>query len=104
MARCLPSCEHCKRSIPTVSSEDRLLAGGQLMTEKERLETQARSFEFYAGLIERAIGRGAPLPVWGPTTAEEYRDLARQYRQRAAALAEQEKTPVQPAATSKAAP
>jgi hypothetical protein len=58
------------------------------MTEKERLETQARSFEFYAGLIERATGRGAPLPVWGPMTAEEYRDLARQYRQRAARLAE----------------
>jgi len=62
------------------------------MTEKERLETQARSFEFYAGLIERATGRGAPLPVWGPMTAEEYRDLARQYRQRAAQLAEQEQT------------
>ncbi len=60
------------------------------MTEKERLETQARSFEFYAGLIERATGRGAPLPVWGPMTAEEYRDLARQYRQRAARLAEHE--------------
>lgn len=60
------------------------------MTEKERLETQARSFEFYAGLIERATGRGAPLPVWGPMTAEEYRTLAGQYRQRAARLAEQE--------------
>ncbi len=32
--------------------------GGRPMTEKERFETQARSFEFYAGLIERAIGRG----------------------------------------------
>jgi hypothetical protein len=62
------------------------------MTEKERLETQARSFEFYAGLIERAVGRGAPLPVWGPMTAEEYRQLAREYRRRAARLAEQEQT------------
>jgi hypothetical protein len=60
------------------------------MTEKERLEIQARSFEFYAGLIERAVGRGAPLPVWGPMTAEEYRQLAQEYRQRAAHLAEQE--------------
>jgi hypothetical protein len=60
------------------------------MTEKERLEIQARSFEFYAGLIERAVGRGAPLPVWGPMTAEEYRQLAQEYRQRAARLAEQE--------------
>jgi uncharacterized membrane protein len=60
------------------------------MTEKERLEIQARSFEFYAGLIERAVGRGAPLPVWGPMTAEEYRQMAQEYRQRAAHLAEQE--------------
>ncbi len=62
------------------------------MTERERLETLATSFEFYAGLIERAVGRGAPLPVWGPMTAEEYRELARKYRQRAAQLAEQEQT------------
>ena len=73
------------------------------MTEKERLETQARSFEFYAGLIERAIGRGAALPVWGPMTAEEYRDLARQYRERAAALPEQEQTQTQGTATQNAA-
>lgn len=56
------------------------------MTEKERLEIQARSYDFYAGLIERAVGRGAPLPVWGPMTAEEYRQLAQEYRQRAAQL------------------
>ena len=67
------------------------------MTEKERLETQARSFEFYAGLIERSVGRGAALPVWGPMTAEEYRDLARQYRERAAALPEQKQTQTQAA-------
>jgi hypothetical protein len=60
------------------------------MTEKERLEIQARSFEFYAGLIERAVGRGAPLPVWGPKTAEEYRQEAQEYRRRAALLGEQE--------------
>ncbi len=65
------------------------------MTEKERLEIQARSFEFYAGLIERAVGRGAPLPVWGPMTAEEYRQLAQEYRQRAARLAEQESAQAQ---------
>jgi hypothetical protein len=60
------------------------------MTEKERLEIQARSFDFYAGLIERAVGRGAPLPVWGPMTAEEYRQQAQEYRRRAALLAESE--------------
>ena len=60
------------------------------MTEKERLEIQARSFDFYAGLIERAVGRGAPLPVWGPMTAEEYRQQAQEYRRRAALLAEPE--------------
>jgi hypothetical protein len=58
------------------------------MTEKERLEIQARSYDFYAGLIERAIGRGAPLPVWSTMTAEEYRQLAQEYRQRAARLPE----------------
>lgn len=65
------------------------------MTEKERLEIQARSFEFYAGLIERAVGRGAPLPVWGPMTAEEYRQQAQEYRRRAALLPDEEpaKTP-----------
>lgn len=73
------------------------------MTEKERLETQARSFEFYAGLIERAIGRGAALPVWGPMTAEEYRDLARQYRERAAALPEPDQPPTQETASKSAA-
>lgn len=73
------------------------------MTEKERLETQARSFEFYAGLIERAIGRGAALPVWGPMTAEEYRDLARQYRERAAALPEQKQEQSQETAGNGAA-
>ncbi len=56
------------------------------MTEKERLEIQAQSFEFYAGLIERAVGRGAPLPVWGRMTAEEYRQQAQEYRRRAALL------------------
>ena len=73
------------------------------MTEKERLETQARSFEFYAGLIERAIGRGAALPVWGPMTAEEYRDLAKQYRERAAALPEQEQPSIQEPTSKSAA-
>ncbi len=73
------------------------------MTEKERLETQARSFEFYAGLIERAIGRGAALPVWGPMTDEEYRDLARKYRERAAALPEQEEAPAQETISQSAA-
>jgi hypothetical protein len=65
------------------------------MTEKERLEIQAKSFDFYAGLIERAVGRGAPLPVWGPMTAEEYRQLAQEYRRRAAQLEEQEQTKAQ---------
>lgn len=60
------------------------------MTEKERLETQARSFEFYAGLIEKAVGRGARLPVWDKMTAEDYRRQAQEYRRRAALLAERE--------------
>jgi len=59
------------------------------MTEKQRLEIQAQSFDFYAGLIERAVGRGAPLPVWGKMTADEYRQLAQEYRQRAERLPEE---------------
>ena len=65
------------------------------MTEKERLEIQARSFEFYAGLIERAVGRGAPLPVWSSMTAQEYRQLAKEYRQRAVRVTEQEQADAQ---------
>ncbi len=61
------------------------------MTEKERLEAQATSFEFYAGLIEKAVGRGARLPVWDQMTAEEYRRQAQELRRRAALLAEREK-------------
>lgn len=74
------------------------------MTEKERLETQARSFDFYAGLIERAVGRGAPLPVWGPMTAEEYRQLANEYRQRAARLTERKQAQTRNEPTADSAP
>jgi hypothetical protein len=68
------------------------------MTEKERLEAQARSFEFYAGLIEKAVGRGARLPVWDKMTAEDYRRQAQELRRRAAALAEREKAAQEAAA------
>lgn len=60
------------------------------MTERERLEKQAISLEFYAGLIERSVGRGARLPVWDKMTAEDYRREAQECRRRAALLAERE--------------
>jgi hypothetical protein len=60
--------------------------------EKELLRTQIKSYEFYAGLIERAVGggAGARLPRWDEQRAIEYRDLAAQLRQRLAELEAQE--------------
>jgi hypothetical protein len=56
--------------------------------EKELLRTQIKSYEFYAGLIERAVGGGASarLPRWDEQRAIEYRQLADQLRQRLAEL------------------
>gem|GEM_PF-798962 len=54
--------------------------------ERAALEAQAKAYEFYAGLIARATGSGAKLPVWDPTTAERYRELARRARARLAEL------------------
>jgi hypothetical protein len=74
------------------------------MTESERLERQARSFEFYAGLIEKAVGRGAQLPVWDKMTAEDYRRQAQDYHRRAALLAEREKARAQETAAEPSLP
>lgn len=62
------------------------------MDEKELLRTQIKSYEFYAGLIERAIGGGssARLPRWDEQRAIEYRELAAQLRQRLAELEAQD--------------
>ncbi len=61
-------------------------------SERELLEIQIKSYEFYAGLINRAVGGGmhaAKLPKWDEQRAEEYKQLADQLRARLAELDEQ---------------
>lgn len=62
------------------------------MDEKELLKVQIKSYDFYAGLIERAVGgaAGARLPRWDEQRAIEYRALAEQLRQRLAELEAEE--------------
>jgi hypothetical protein len=66
--------------------------------EKEILQTQIKAYEFYAGLIERAVGGGAlaRLPRWDEQRALEYRELAAQLRRRLAELEEQEPAQQEP--------
>jgi hypothetical protein len=63
--------------------------------ERELLRAQIKSYEFYAGLIERAVGGGAQakLPRWDEQRAAEYRALADQLRRRLAELEAQDQTP-----------
>lgn len=57
------------------------------MTEKELLQMQIRSYDFYADLIERASGgTGDELPRWNSEKALRYRALAAEYRRRLAAV------------------
>jgi len=57
------------------------------MTEKEFMQMQIRSYEFYADLIERSSGgTGDELPRWNTEKAEQYRLLVEQYRRRLAAI------------------
>jgi hypothetical protein len=57
------------------------------MTERELLQIQIRSYEFYADLITRSVtGTGNELPRWNQDKAELYLQLADQYRQRLKAL------------------
>ena len=62
------------------------------MDEREQLKAQIKAYEYYAGLIERAIGGGAQprLPRWDEQRAQEYRDLAAQLKQRLAELEAQD--------------
>jgi hypothetical protein len=62
--------------------------GGAGLDEKELLRQQIKAFEFYAGLIDRAVGGGAQskLPRWDEQRALEYRALADQLRARLAEL------------------
>ncbi len=59
------------------------------LSERELIELQIQAYEFYAGLIDRAVGGGsheAHLPRWDEQRALEYRQLADQLRRRLAEL------------------
>lgn len=62
------------------------------LSERELLQIQIKTYEFYAGLIDRAVGgtHSAKLPKWDEQRAEEYKQLADQLRARLAGLDEQE--------------
>lgn len=65
------------------------MAQQQSANEKELLRLQIQAYEFYAGLIDRAVtggGREAVMPKWDEQRALEYRQLAEQLRQRLAEL------------------
>ncbi len=59
------------------------------LSERELIKLQIQAYEFYAGLIDRAVVSGAheaKMPKWDEQRAVEYRDLAEQLRQRLAEL------------------
>ncbi len=62
------------------------------LNERELLQSQIKTYEFYAGLIDRAVGGGthSRLPKWDELRAEEYRRLAEELRVRLAELTAQE--------------
>lgn len=63
------------------------------VSERELLQIQIKAYEFYAGLIDTAVGGGthaAKLPKWDEQRAEEYKQLAEQLRTRLAELDERE--------------
>lgn len=65
------------------------MAQQQSADEKELLRLQIQAYEFYSGLIDRAVTNGARdtiMPKWDEQRAREYKDLAEQLRQRLAQL------------------
>ncbi|HLY32554.1 MAG TPA: hypothetical protein VKQ36_16135 [Ktedonobacterales bacterium] len=61
----------------------------QPVNEKELLRLQIQAYEFYAGLIGRAVVSGAhdaKMPRWDEQRAVEYRELAEQLRKQLAEL------------------
>ena len=59
------------------------------LSERDLIKLQIQAYEFYAGLIDRAVIGGAKeakMPKWDDQRAVEYRDLAEQLRQRLAEL------------------
>ena len=62
------------------------------LTERELLQIQIQSYEFYARLIDRAVGgsNSTIMPKWDEERAREYARLADELRQRLAELDERE--------------
>lgn len=61
------------------------MAEQQNASEKELLRLQIQAYEFYAGLIDRAVTNGARdviMPKWDEQRAIEYKQLADQLRER----------------------
>ncbi|HEX8727768.1 MAG TPA: hypothetical protein VF739_04055 [Ktedonobacterales bacterium] len=78
------------------------MAQAQPADEKELLRLQIQAYEFYAGLIDRAVTNGAReaiMPKWDEQRAVEYKQLADQLRERLAQL-EQEDAKAQTAPVS----
>lgn len=65
------------------------MAQQQQADEKELLRLQIQAYEFYSGLIDRAVTNGAHeaiMPKWDDQRALEYKRLADQLRERLAQL------------------
>lgn len=64
------------------------------VTKREMLQMQIKTYEFYAGLIDRAVTSGitgaGKMPKWDEQRAMEYKQLADELRVQLAALDEQE--------------
>ncbi len=58
------------------------------LTERELLQIQIQSYEFYARLIDRAVGgsSAAIMPKWDEERAREYKRLADELRERLAEM------------------
>jgi hypothetical protein len=59
------------------------------LSERDVIKLQIQAYDFYAGLIDRAVVSGAheaKMPKWDEQRAIEYRNLAEQLRQRLAEL------------------
>jgi hypothetical protein len=62
------------------------------VSKRELLEMQIKTYEFYAGLIDRAIGgsRASTMPKWDEQRALEYRQLADGLREQLAEIDKQD--------------
>lgn len=86
---------------PSRRREDFREPMAQQPSEKELLKLQIQAYEFYAGLIDRAVTAGAHdavMPKWDEQRALEYKRLADQLRARLAEIEREESTSGAPSA------